>query len=128
MILQLLSNSLELFSSVKTFWENHVCSCINVTLRSLDTFIQSINTFGIGSRTNNELTIRNLQTCLSCDSDFINHLICWNELLSVQMTASFWEDLIFDVKSTCSTVEEISDSSSTHLSFTKSGISISNDW
>ncbi len=43
------------------------------------------------------------------------------------MATSFGENLIFDVKSTCSTVEEISDSPCAHFTFSEPGIGISDD-
>lgn len=128
MVFQLFSNYLELFCCVKSLWEDHISTCVDKTLWSLDAFLQSVHSFSVSSGTNDKFAIWDFYACLSCDSNLINHLIGRNELFSIQVTTSFWENLIFNMKSTCSTVEKVSDSSGTHLSFTESSISISNDW
>lgn len=127
-VFELLSYYLELFCGIKTLGENHVCSCVNETFWSLDAFIKSVNSFCISSGTNDELTIRNFETGLSWDSDFINHLSGRNQLFSVQVTTSFGKDLVFNVKSRSSTVKEFIDSSGAHFTLSEASISIGNDW
>lgn len=128
MALQLFSDNLELLSSVQSFRENHVSTCINVGLRSLDAFFKTIDSLGISSCTNHKLSLRYLDTGCPCDLDLINHLLSRNQLLAIEMPTSFGEDLILDVQATCSSVEEVADSASAHLSFAESSIGISNDW
>lgn len=82
MLSQLFSNGLELFSSIESFWEDHICSSINIRNGSLNTLLQAIDTLSISPSTDDKLSIRHFNTSLSSDAYFSFHVLCRDELFA----------------------------------------------
>lgn len=127
MFSQLVGNQLELLDCMQSLRENHVSSSVDEDLGSFDALVESVDTFGISSGTDHKFSIRHLYTCLPCDPDLISHLLGRNQLLSVQVTTPFRENLILDMKSSSSGEEKVMNCPCTHLSLTKASIRIHNN-
>ena len=121
---ELLGYGFKLIGCMKSFWENHIGSSINIRNWTLYTLFQSINSLSICPSTNHKLAIWYFITCLFCDSYFLDHLLWRNQFFSKKMATSFWKNLILNMKTSSSSIEELMNGSCTHFSFTKTGIGI----
>ena len=126
MLAEFLRDKLEFLKVLKAFGEDHISSRINVRLASLNSAINALNTSGISTSTYNEVSVR---ACVSSTRAYLNlfhHIFNWDQRLAIEVPASLWELLVFQVKAGSSCLAVLPHCLSTHLTLTEPSVGIGN--
>ena len=126
MLAEFLRDKLEFLKVFKAFGEDHVSSRINVRFASLDSAIDALNTSSISSSAYYEVSIRACITGTRAYLNLFHHIFNWDQRLAIEVPASLWELLVFQVKAGSSCLAVLPHCLSTHLTLTEPSVGIGN--
>jgi len=123
---EFLGHKLKLLQVFETFRENHVSSSINVGLAPIYCAVDTLDSSGISTGTYYKIPIRTCVTGLSAYLYLLDHVFHSNQRLSIEVTASLGELLVFKVKASGSGLAVLPNSFGTHLTLSKARICVGN--